>query len=199
VTKRLTPRSRRRRAIVLGCLLASAGGPARGDAVAPDPADPAAPAVDVTAPTAPLDGAGDYLRRVDRPRLPWTRLFRADGAFVPETELSPGNDGAAAARPGADHGSMPMHAAAPPPPPPSGAAGRDARGVIRAVDHAQGKLTLKHGPIGRLEMPGMTMVFRVKDKALLEGLSQGDEVGFNVEVDGTTFYVTDIAKQEAPQ
>ena len=32
-------------------------------------------------------------------------------------------------------------------------------GVVKKVDKAQGKLTLKHGPLENLEMPGMTMVF----------------------------------------
>src|SRR5687768_16657087 len=36
---------------------------------------------------------------------------------------------------------------------------------VRKVDKAAGKVTLKHGPIGNLEMPPMTMVFRVKEPA----------------------------------
>ena len=70
---------------------------------------------------------------------------------------------------------------------------------MRKVDPEQGKVTLKHGPIERLEMPGMTMVFRVKDMAELDGLSPGGEVEFDVQMDGTTFYVTRIRKQEAAQ
>jgi len=204
VIKRLPPRSRRSRAIVIACLLASAGGAARADAPLPDPTDAGAPAPEIPATVTPLDAAGGYLRRVDAPRLPWTRLFRADGAFVPESELGAGAGAAPSPRAAAghDHGSMTMQAAAKPSAPPAtqaAGARTDARGVIRAVDQAQGKVTLKHGPIERLEMPGMTMVFRVKDKALLQGLQKGDEVGFDVEVDGTTFYVTGIAKQGAAQ
>lgn len=51
-------------------------------------------------------------------------------------------------------------------------------GEVRKVDKAQGKLTLKHGPIQHLEMPGMTMVFKVSDPRLLEGLKPGDKVKF---------------------
>jgi len=36
-------------------------------------------------------------------------------------------------------------------------------GLVKKIDKAQGKLTLKHGPLANLEMPGMTMVFRVED------------------------------------
>jgi Cu(I)/Ag(I) efflux system protein CusF len=41
-------------------------------------------------------------------------------------------------------------------------------GEVRKVDKEAGKVTLKHGEIKNLEMPGMTMVFQVKDPALLE-------------------------------
>lgn len=43
-------------------------------------------------------------------------------------------------------------------------------GEIRKVDLANGKVTLKHGDIKHMDMPGMTMVFTAKDKALLTGL-----------------------------
>ena len=36
-----------------------------------------------------------------------------------------------------------------------------AEGLVKKIDKAQGKLTLKHGPLANLKMPGMTMVFRV--------------------------------------
>jgi hypothetical protein len=35
--------------------------------------------------------------------------------------------------------------------------------LIRKVDKASGKLTIKHGPINNLDMPGMTMVFQVRN------------------------------------
>ena len=49
---------------------------------------------------------------------------------------------------------------------------------VRKVDTAQGKITLKHGEIKSLDMPPMTMVFTVKDKALLDGVKPGDKVQF---------------------
>ena len=65
-------------------------------------------------------------------------------------------------------------------------------GEVRKVDKAAGKLTLKHGPIANLEMPPMTMVFRVKDPSMLEKVKEGDAVRFKAEkVDGA-FTVTEI-------
>jgi Cu(I)/Ag(I) efflux system protein CusF len=68
-------------------------------------------------------------------------------------------------------------------------------GEVRKVDKQAGKITLKHGEIKNLEMPPMTMVFRVSDPRLLESLSAGDQVGFQAEqVDGQ-FTVTAIEKK----
>lgn len=50
---------------------------------------------------------------------------------------------------------------------------------VRKIDKAQGKVTLKHGPIKSLDMPGMTMVFSVRDKTLLDTVKPGDKVKFN--------------------
>lgn len=51
-------------------------------------------------------------------------------------------------------------------------------GEVRKVDKEQGKLTLKHGPIANLDMPGMTMVFKVADPKMLDKLKPGDKVKF---------------------
>ena len=53
-----------------------------------------------------------------------------------------------------------------------------ADGEVRKVDKEQGKVTLKHGPIASLDMPGMTMVFKATDPKLLDALKQGDKVKF---------------------
>jgi Cu(I)/Ag(I) efflux system periplasmic protein CusF len=71
---------------------------------------------------------------------------------------------------------------------------QDTDGEVRKIDKAQSKITLKHGEIKSLNMPGMTMVFRVKDAKLLEGLAAGDKVKFTAEqVDGN-YVVTQVAK-----
>lgn len=51
-------------------------------------------------------------------------------------------------------------------------------GEVRRLDREQGKVTLKHGPIANLDMPGMTMVFKVADPKLLDALRPGDKVKF---------------------
>ncbi len=56
-----------------------------------------------------------------------------------------------------------------------------AEGEVRKIDKDQGKVTLKHGPIANLEMPGMTMVFRVADPKVLDNLQPGDKVRFSAE------------------
>lgn len=61
----------------------------------------------------------------------------------------------------------------------------DTLGEVRKVDVAAAKVTLKHGEIKNLDMPPMTMTYRVKDKALLNGVNTGDKVLFTAEkIDG---------------
>ncbi|MBN8763757.1 MAG: hypothetical protein BGP20_07590 [Thiobacillus sp. 63-78] len=69
-------------------------------------------------------------------------------------------------------------------------------GVVRRVDAANGKLTLRHGPIVNLDMPAMTMVFRVRPPELMKGLKVGDAVKFHVERLDNALTVTAI--QPAP-
>lgn len=70
-----------------------------------------------------------------------------------------------------------------------------AEGEIRKVDKDAGKLTIKHGPIKNLEMPAMTMVFKVKDAAMLEQVAAGDKIRFGVEKVNGAFTVQQIEKQ----
>jgi Cu/Ag efflux protein CusF len=65
-------------------------------------------------------------------------------------------------------------------------------GEVRKVDKEQGKLTLRHGPIQNLDMPGMTMVFKVSDPALLDPLKVGDKVKFAAENRNGVLTVTAI-------
>ncbi len=58
-------------------------------------------------------------------------------------------------------------------------------GEIRKVDKDNKKLTIKHGPLKNLDMPGMTMVFGVKDDAMLDKVETGAKVRFQAEkIDG---------------
>jgi len=54
-------------------------------------------------------------------------------------------------------------------------------GQIQKIDEAQSKITLRHGPIKKLDMDAMTMVFRVKDSAMLKGFKAGDKVKFEAD------------------
>ena len=65
-------------------------------------------------------------------------------------------------------------------------------GEIRKVDMESKKITIKHGEIKNLDMPGMTMVFQVKDPALLDKIKAGDKVKFSAEKSGGAIVVTDI-------
>lgn len=65
-------------------------------------------------------------------------------------------------------------------------------GEVRKVDKAQGKITLKHGPIENLDMPGMTMVFKVADPKMLDDLKPGDRVKFAASDKGGAITVTAI-------
>lgn len=65
-------------------------------------------------------------------------------------------------------------------------------GEVRKVDKEAGKLTLKHGEIKNLDMPGMTMIFTVKDKAMLDAVKTGDKVKFKAVNDAGVFTVTEI-------
>ncbi|MFP8777419.1 copper-binding protein [Hydrogenophaga sp. RWCD_12] len=63
---------------------------------------------------------------------------------------------------------------------------------IRKIDSAAGKVTLKHGDIPNLDMPGMTMVFQLRDPAQLTGLKVGDKVRFRADQIKGTYTVVDI-------
>jgi len=65
-------------------------------------------------------------------------------------------------------------------------------GEVKKVDPDNGKITLKHGDIKNLDMPGMTMVFTVRDKGQLTKLKPGDKVQFMVVQEGGKMVVTDI-------
>jgi Cu(I)/Ag(I) efflux system protein CusF len=65
-------------------------------------------------------------------------------------------------------------------------------GEIRKIDKDNNKITIKHGEIRNLDMPGMTMVFRVKDPAMLDNLKTGDKVRFTAEKSNGSLVVTGI-------
>ena len=67
-------------------------------------------------------------------------------------------------------------------------------GEVKKVDREAKKLTIKHGPIENLKMPPMTMVFRVKDAAMLDGLEPGGQIRFRAEEADGGYLVTMLQK-----
>lgn len=67
-------------------------------------------------------------------------------------------------------------------------------GEVTKVDDAQGKITIKHGPITTLDMPAMTMVFKAGDPAMIKQVKAGDKVKFDVDKVNGQLTVTKIEK-----
>ena len=67
-------------------------------------------------------------------------------------------------------------------------------GVVRKIDTATGKITLKHGPLTNLAMPAMTMVFKVKSPGMLNSVKVGDAVKFRAENINGALTVTEIGR-----
>lgn len=79
--------------------------------------------------------------------------------------------------------SLPLQAAEPAP---------LSRGEVRKIDVGAQKITLRHGPIASIGMPPMTMVFEVEKPELLEGVSAGEKVNFQVQQQGSRYIVTEL-------
>lgn len=76
--------------------------------------------------------------------------------------------------------------------PSAGTSTEMADGEVRKIDKANKKITIKHGEIRNLDMPGMTMVFQVKDPLMLDTLKAGDKVKFRAEKAGGAIVIIDI-------
>jgi Cu(I)/Ag(I) efflux system periplasmic protein CusF len=71
-----------------------------------------------------------------------------------------------------------------------------AEAEVRKIDKDAKKITLKHGPIKNLDMPGMTMVFQVRDVALFDKIAAGDKIMFTAEKLQGAYVVTGVEKVE---
>jgi Cu(I)/Ag(I) efflux system periplasmic protein CusF len=68
-------------------------------------------------------------------------------------------------------------------------------GQVTKIDEAAGKITLRHGPIKKLDMnEGMTMVFRAQDPAMLKQVKVGDKVRFDADRINGQITVTKIER-----
>ena len=70
-------------------------------------------------------------------------------------------------------------------------------GEVKKVDREAKKLTIKHGPIENLKMPPMTMVFRVKEPGMLDGLESGMQIRFRAEEADGGYVVTRLQKAKS--
>ncbi|GAC1550600.1 MAG: copper-binding protein [Collimonas sp.] len=66
-------------------------------------------------------------------------------------------------------------------------------GEVKKIDKEAGKITIKHGSLANLDMPPMTMVFRVKDPAMLDQVKLGDKIHFVAEKADGALTVTQIS------
>lgn len=64
---------------------------------------------------------------------------------------------------------------------------------VMKIDKPQQKITLKHGEIKNLDMPPMTMVFRVQDAGMLDAVKVGDKVKFDADKVGGQYTVLKLA------
>lgn len=71
----------------------------------------------------------------------------------------------------------------------------DAKGTVIAIQLESGKIKIKHGEIKKLDMSAMTMTYKVANPELLQGLSVGDHVGFNIQEQGGDYVITAIRKE----
>ena len=78
---------------------------------------------------------------------------------------------------------------------PAAAASADwTEGEVRKVDKEAGKVTIKHGPVPKLDMPPMIMAYRVKDAGMLDHLKPGDKIKFDVDRVGGAYTVIGLEK-----
>jgi Cu(I)/Ag(I) efflux system periplasmic protein CusF len=79
----------------------------------------------------------------------------------------------------------------------SGAIAQDATiiGEVKKIDESSGSITMKQGPAPSLGFKeDMTLVYEVRDRAMLKQLKVGDTVKFEAESGDSGFTITKIQK-----
>jgi Cu/Ag efflux protein CusF len=181
--------------VLLGILLA-VGNLAASDR--PDPTDPAAPVPDVNYRSA----FSDYQPYQKQKPLSWKQI-NEDVAGIPGAAGHAGHGAAAlpafpktpadrsAGHEGHQAGATTEHQAEPGPAPAGAIA---ATGVIRRIDKVNGKVVIAHEPIAALGWSKMTMLFRLKDPALVDPYQEGDRVDFYLEKSASDYVVSGFRK-----
>ena len=65
-------------------------------------------------------------------------------------------------------------------------------GVIQHIDQEKRTVTIKHGPLQGIKVPGMTMSYVVKDKAMLSNLQPQQNVEFELTYENRRYFITSI-------
>lgn len=66
------------------------------------------------------------------------------------------------------------------------------QGEVKKIDKEAQKITIKHGELKAMDMPPMTMVFKVADPSLLDKVKPGDTVQFSAQKQAGAIVVTHI-------
>ncbi len=69
-------------------------------------------------------------------------------------------------------------------------------GEVKKVDKQARKITIKHGPLANLNMPPMTMAFKVSDDTALDSLNAGDRIKFVAGRQGAAFVVSRVERMQ---
>ena len=69
-------------------------------------------------------------------------------------------------------------------------------GEITRIDAPRKRVTLKHERIASIKMDAMTMPFKLKDVALIDGYKVGDKLQFTVTNDDGDLFVTQVRKAQ---
>lgn len=137
-------------------------------AVASDTTDPKDPKASV--PVIIYTNPYDDFRAVDETPKEWKKLFSVADKTIKQQQVSPTKTAQTVDN-------------------------TDAKGTVIAIQLASGTIKIKHGEIKKLDMSAMTMTYQVANPALLQGLSVGDDVGFDVQEQGGDYVVTAIRKE----
>jgi Cu/Ag efflux protein CusF len=70
-----------------------------------------------------------------------------------------------------------------------------ANGEVKKIDQSADKISIRHGPIKAFDMENpMTMVYHVKDPAMLKQVKVGEKVKFEVTHENGAFTITKLQK-----
>lgn len=67
-----------------------------------------------------------------------------------------------------------------------------AKGTVKKIDKKAGVVSLAHGPVKSMNWPPMSMGFKVRDKSLLDKLTEGSSVEFEFVQSGKDYVLTSV-------